>query len=680
MSQTIPEDFVAIEVRAVPQTADAGPLHWDLYYVLDPGPYRLHLVGFSFFGEIGSHQPNQGETNYIQVGEFDATAPANCNYVVVNPDPVPLKLSNAQWMKTLSCRRINHSRLFIFPSDKQTKYFPPALVNDPTPAGPLKYDLRMVSNDYKTRLTNYIMKAKEQGVVVCLSLFADQMLRVSNPPNEDAFLVNPFRNFLNTVATNFISIDPGDDDNAIRRKFYTIKEPLVTAQAPKGWESLNVQAAWDSWSDEEKLYAVQRYIVTEIVKATMPHWNVMYEVSNEPRSTPDATLALNWIKAVAGWLDELLWDQYNFKHKRLIMVDLEGPSAPGSFRANVLSALRKDDFHLKVDLFSFHGTEWSASTLVDNITNLGNIDIAAQSGWPARKLSAFPLAIVFDTDANRPAQEAPAAYLKAVRAVNGNFHYRWSGANSLTYRLEQINRANPPAGFSMTSANKVVTYRWIPVPQANGYTISFYQAEPPYGPAGVPLPAPLIVNDGNLDHTQVTYPNVFGCKATIKANMPQTSISPSGESTAESANIKVYSGPIMDCEVADSNLPSGHLSSLQYTGWITLRNLGFAPWTLYTQPELPGKQLTFAVRVDVYDNPQGTGWIANGQWFLLQPQDPAQFVRTGQTSMFQISYPLPNRPGQMYLIFNFDQYVIGPGAQVSGSRIKTLLSRQIQVQ
>jgi hypothetical protein len=579
-------------------------------------------------------------------------------------------------MKALSCRRINYSRVFVFPSDKQTKYFPPAFVHDPPPTGPFKYDLRQLSDAYKARLTEYIMEAKEKGIVVCLSLFADQMLRITDPPN-DAFLTNPFQNVLNTVDTNFITIETGDDDNAIRRKFYTITEPKVTTLAPAGWESLHDAHAWNSWSDAEKLYAVQRYIVTEIVKASRPHWNVMYEVSNEPRSTPDAALALEWIKKVAGWLDDLLWDPFNFKHKRLIMVDLEPPSTAGSFRANVMSALRKDDVHLKVDVFSFHGTEWSASTLAGNITALGNIDIAAQSDWPQRKLKEFPLAIIFDTDANGPAQQAPAAYLKAVRAANGNFNYRWSGANRLTYKLEQINRANPPTGFAMTSVNKVVTYRWNPVSQAIGYTITFSPAEPPFGPAGVALPAPLNVKGGATDHIQVPYPNTFGCKATIKANMPKTGVFPSAESTAESASIKVFSGAFFDCQVVDSSLPSGHLNSLQYNGWITLQNLGFAPWTRYTQPELPAVQLTFAVRVDVYDNPQGTGWIANGAWFQLPPQ---ALVVTGQMSTFQINYALPNRPGQMYLIFYFEQYVIGPGAQVSSSRIKTLLTRQIQVQ
>jgi hypothetical protein len=677
MSQNTPEDFVALEVRAVPQTSDAGPLHWDFYYVLDPGPYRLNFVGFSFFGELGSYLPDGSSNEYIQIEKSALNDPGDCNYSVVVTDPPPLSFSNSRWLKMLSCRRLNFTRVFIFPAYKEVRYFPFTKVSG-------LYDLRSVSDDYKSRLTDYLLKAKEHGTVVCLSLFADQMLRINTALADDAFLRNPFRNALNTGDTNFISIDlNNDDDNDIRTRFYSISEPKITPKAPLGWASLHDQAAWASWTDSEKMYAVQRNLVTEIVNATRPHWNVMYEVSNEPRSTNDAALAaltLEWIKKVAGWLDDLLWDQVNSKHKRLIMVDLQPPSDVGSFRAQVLSALRKDDFHLKVDVFSFHGTEWNADSLANNISALGNIDILAQSGWPARKLRNFPLAIIFDTDANHAAQSEPASFLKAVRAAHGNFNYRWSDVSTLTHRLEQLNRANPPAGFAMTSANKIVTYHWETVPQADGYVITLSQADPPYGPTSIALPAPLKVNGGTTNQTQVSYPNVFGARATIKATMPARPGFSAADSTGESAGIKVYSGTMMDCEVTGSILPSGKLSSLQYTGSITLRNLGFAPWTLYRPPETPGRQLTFAVRVDVYDNPQGTGWIANGQWFLLQPQDSTKFVRTGESSTFQISYLLPNRPGQMYLIFNFDQYVIGPGAQTGSSRIKTLLTRLIQVQ
>jgi len=117
----------------------------------------------------------------------------------------------------------------------------------------------------------------------------------------------------------------------MRQKFYRIQAPpgIVDFDKPETWAS-----AWPSWNNDQKLYAVQRYLVTRIINLTKDHWNVMYEISNEPRQADPLNRphqSEDWLFEVASWMDGLLWDANFNRRKRLVMLNsCGGASEPAS--------------------------------------------------------------------------------------------------------------------------------------------------------------------------------------------------------------------------------------------------------------------------------------------------------------------------------------------------------------
>ena len=63
---------------------------------------------------------------------------------------------------------------------------------------------------------------------------------------------------------------------------------------------------WASWTTAQRLYATQRFLVTKMIKLTRDHWNVMYEISNEPRPADNLQQCEDWLFEVASWADGLL--------------------------------------------------------------------------------------------------------------------------------------------------------------------------------------------------------------------------------------------------------------------------------------------------------------------------------------------------------------------------------------
>jgi hypothetical protein len=385
-------------------------------------------------------------------------------------------------------------------------------------------------------------------------------------------------------------------------------------------------------------------------------------------------------------MDGLLWDANFNRRKRLVMINLGG----GAFRASVLKRLLTGTGHHLIDIFSFHGTEWTPPArrregIVDiqvvmkrAVSNLYNIDI---STTPARKVRDYPLAILFDSDANHDVQAAPTKYLKAALGLKVSFNYRWSGdfIAQLTTKLEEVNRGNAPAGFHIAAASDLhnLTFQWNRVSQAAGYRIRFYAPGPEYpayqgyGAVGAPAAdSEIDIPGGATTQYAINYPGTFCVSASIRAYFDD------GEETAESPLIRVAAGFMWDAEVVGVNLPSGDLSSHTYQGWINLKNTGWFPWTRYTLREIPGNIYTFSVSLGVGNSPTGPTFITS-QPFAIQPQDPNFFVRTGETYRFQINYTLPNSAGTLYVHHYFEQYAIVPGYT---SRIKDLnIIRNVRV-
>ncbi|HKP11364.1 MAG TPA: hypothetical protein VJZ91_04615 [Blastocatellia bacterium] len=671
------EDLIVLGVLPVRAATNPGPLLYDIHNLNAVGNPRMRLVGFSFFSEVNGSKPT-ADNRYVHLqdpAENPNQLPTpGCNYGLGNP-ALPLIRPYGQWLNDLACRRINFSRVFLFSIEDMTKYFPHGKVNG-------LYSLKQIAQRYVERLTSYITLAKQNGVVVCLTLFNDFMLRVGpgqpgTPLPPGGFFICPFNDALNTSDYDFIKFvdtpTARDNDKAIRQKFYSIQPPpgAVDFGNPDTWSN------WAAWNNAQKLYATQRYLITQVVSLTKDHWNVMYEISNEPRPTDDLPQSETWLFEVASWVDGLLWDANFNRRKRLVMLNL----GTGTFRESVLKRLLTGAAHHLIDVFAFHGTEWTPAGNPDAtipeiqtamkaaVTHLYNIPV---STTPAKNVRDYPVAILFDSDANRDVQAAPTRYVKAALDLKASFNYRWSGdyITKLTTKLEEINHGNAPAGFSVATAADLhgLTFQWNRVPQAAGYRIKFYAAGPEYpayqgyGTVGAPAAgSEITIANGATTQHAVSYPGTFCVSASIRAYFAN------GEETAESPLIRVATGLPMDCEVVGLSLPSGDLSSHAYQGWIDLKNTGWFPWTRYTMGD-PNNIFTFDVSLGVGTSPTGITFT-NSQLFLLQPQDPSFFVRTGQTCRFQINYTLPNSSATLYVHHYFDHYIMNPGYT---SRVKDL--------
>ncbi|HJQ27050.1 MAG TPA: hypothetical protein VKA60_24390 [Blastocatellia bacterium] len=222
----MPEDRIILGVLPVQGDPSKELLRYDIHNLDAVHTPRYRLVGFSFFGEVDGTNPT-ADNRYVHLQ--DPTENSNqlptpgCNGGTSNP-PLPIIRPYGQWLNDLACRRINFSRVFLFTSEQMTKYFPQDKPNGP-------YILTQIAQRYVERLTQYILWAKQNSIVVCLTLFNDYMLRVGDPAKPrpaDGFFVNPFNDALNAATFNFVTVADTDNDQIIRQKFYRIQPPAGT--------------------------------------------------------------------------------------------------------------------------------------------------------------------------------------------------------------------------------------------------------------------------------------------------------------------------------------------------------------------------------------------------------------------------------------------------------------------
>jgi len=131
---------------------------------------------------------------------------------------------------------------------------------------------------------------------------------------------------LNTPSFDFIKFvdtpQTRDNDQIMRQKFYRIQAPpgIVDFDKPETWAS-----AWPSWNNDQKLYAVQRYLVTRIINLTKDHWkrHVRDQQRAAPGRPPEPPASERGLLfEVASWMDGLLWMRISIARKRLVMLNL----------------------------------------------------------------------------------------------------------------------------------------------------------------------------------------------------------------------------------------------------------------------------------------------------------------------------------------------------------------------
>lgn len=488
------DDPMHLSVGAVPDPL----LKWDFFGPAfgNPGLRRPPFIGFSFFGEVGGFKPQPLDTGFIHLKDSRDT---------INPPSTPPNIVKtfAEWLRDLSVRRINYSRIFAFPNPPdRTAYYPYSVVGGQT----TPYDLRAVGQRYFDRLNEYIALAKTLDIVVCISLFSDHALRIGG-----GWEVNPFNINKNKKPDyNFIATPPNTNPNAaVRKAFYNIAAPL------NGWQNLQNPAVWANWTIPQRLYAVQRLLVTEIVNRTRRHWNVMYEIGNEPVAIAGSDLDENWNFEVASWLDALLWDSASNRRKRLVQCNLgDNPD-----RVATLKKLLSGAPHHLIDVFAFHGDEWPCTqstgvpsepaikAAIGNAVNrLYNIAIT-----PTRILSSYPVALIFDSDACQFAQSNPYEFCHATLGIRGSFNQRADGP--LVTQLDALNQVRGPANFRFERFEpQHLGFFWEGVPQASGYRLTFQ----PLSPGGFAPPA--VTLGPGVSHYSLAYttPFAFG-RTTIVA-------------------------------------------------------------------------------------------------------------------------------------------------------------------
>jgi hypothetical protein len=171
---------------------------------------------------------------------------------------------------------------------------------------------------------------------------------------------------------------------------------------------------------------MQRNLYRQVVNATKPHWNVMYELYNEPLAS--TTGITSWHTTVAGWLDALLWDAATSRRTRLV-----GISPGDDLSPTLRAALMPSGGKSLLDVVFLHGAQWggpagSPSDLCAATPVYPGID-AIVAGLKAT-ISAFasvPVGLVYDFDAHYYAQRAPKNYVQEALNVQGSIDYRWSG-------------------------------------------------------------------------------------------------------------------------------------------------------------------------------------------------------------------------------------------------------------
>lgn len=393
---------------------------FDIFHTVNGAPARVNLCGFSFFGEVAGVSLGQlGPADKA----IDLRGPGD---PAPNPPPAPPKysLTFEAYLDKLRGARINFLRLFVLYGFEVRRY--------PFAGSPVtKFQLHQVNTNYTDRLDYFIARAKERGIVVCVCLFAAQALSRESFPND------PFHFSRND---NGVIVDSAGSPAGIgRNDFCVIEQP---PGQPSPYSS--------GWTQRQKLWWIQKNFVTAVVNATKSHWNVMYEIMNEP--SPAIVNVVPWHATVAGWLKDLLWEPAAQRRSRLVVVN-----AADTLIENANAGLRLVDRLLPAgspplfDVFSFHGgggalpSQWGGphgrgrpavcasaqAPTVDQIVNgadetVGTAVVHHRGILDAmRRFQSRPVALIFDTDAQYWAQKNVTPYVEEVLNVDGSYDYRW---------------------------------------------------------------------------------------------------------------------------------------------------------------------------------------------------------------------------------------------------------------
>jgi len=360
---------------------------------------RLKLCGFSFFAEVeGARVEDKSGLNLWS--KLDGSRPTNEDSTFVvdatgKDQPGKYNLTYKIYLDRLSNAGINLVRLFILNQQKVRLYpFMPEKRN-----GVTKYQLSKINKDYIDRLVDFVREARDRGIVVCISLCSFASLN-----KEFGWADSPFN-----AANNWnkvIAPEPGGDG---RGAFCVIQKP----------PSLEVYD--DNWPVAQKLYFFQHLLFKRVVDETKAHWNVTYEICNEPG--PGFVEVVKWHGRVAGWLNDFLRDETGSR-SRLIAI------TPGDAVFNEIAEIVAG----AVDIIGLHGDQWGPLSRPVNRCKgsepeLGDIQSAITAAIGTLNDSDFPFlsefAALFDSDALYWAQRTPKLYIEEVLGKGHCFNYRF---------------------------------------------------------------------------------------------------------------------------------------------------------------------------------------------------------------------------------------------------------------
>lgn len=441
---------------------DYNPFYYSLFQQTSASDRsRVVLCGFSFFDEVNGLDP--------QATEGIDLDPSYGALASVPGQPHKYHIGFTQYLDALKGKGINYLRIWLLSLDRAPFF--------PFQKSGAQYDLSKLDNvvdsrhpkPYFQRLEQFIKLARDRGMIICLSFFSVQMIRkyVNRMDASDInhwWKINPFNK-----AQNVNGLLPGgqeDEADQALKLFCKIQEP-------GGADPTQV-----------RLYALQKDLVTEVVKWTKPYWNVVYELFNEPGITGDDFVVDNivdWhIKAV-GWIKAALGPDT----RRLISITAQDVLLP-----QLLDALnvRSNDSAGDIDIAGLHGNQWGGDSKAN--INQACAALAPSDGDIINGSPGHPgiltviganknrrLALVFDCDAHYLAQKYPAVYLAQTLKARGSFNYRWAGTFlrkvdshctpvsdecGLNDRLGQIFPANQDAGLHQRITTFPAPPAWTP--------------------------------------------------------------------------------------------------------------------------------------------------------------------------------------------------------------------------
>lgn len=417
-----PADAIVLSLRARPPTAADARRHELRHFTAfgQVDPPRTSLFGFSFGGELAG----------LPAGAEEGLALADDAEVAADPilgDPDlrgPLyRLRIDHYLERLRREKVNYLKVLVF--DERKPHFSPFATDAEGAAAGER--VSGISPRYLERLEELVRKARQRGIVIVLSLFASRMLR------EPGWLVSPFNARNNNTgdalgAGSFITGSPLE-------RFCVVREP------PAG-------RRFDVMSVPEKLFVVQRELVTGLVETVRRYWNVVFEICDDPRGPGDPgamTEVVEWHVTVAGWLAALLTDRRG-RRRRCVEVNA-GPRLRGAL-LDALGAREDAAGGSLVDLVHLRGGEWGGypGASASEACGLRSTEGPGQAlyapaaigdgidhrevawdgvGAALARLARRPVSAVLDTDGHHLAQKLPRPYLEAARASRAHFLYRW---------------------------------------------------------------------------------------------------------------------------------------------------------------------------------------------------------------------------------------------------------------